>query len=245
MSFFGWLTFKEGLPLWWSHRLNKGEEQKKEEIFESIAKTRVDLLTAWTIDRWVSLDSRAQEIIRYRHQELNDYLAQSKNRSTYFTELFLLDEQSNVFASSYPKHIGASYAQQRIYSKALAQVIQTGQPLLYGPYVDPLTLEIGKRSSKFHDEVTLLFLRPVFNEGKLQYVMAARVPNDVISDLIQREAGHVYPDSGDNYLFMAQANLDSSIAEGTALSRSRFEDETFSLGDNLKAGIPTKKWGTV
>ncbi|MER2106384.1 MAG: methyl-accepting chemotaxis protein [Solibacillus sp.] len=245
MSFFGWLTFKEGLPLWWSHKLNKGSEQKKEEIFESIAKTRVDLLKSWTIDRWVSLDSRAQEVIRYEGKELNDYLIKSKNRSSYFTELFLLDAQGAVLASSYPKHIGTNYAQQSTYMKAVTTAAQTGEPFLYGPYIDSLTLEIGKRSSKFHDEVTLLFLRPVFKQDELQYVMAARIPNDVISDLIQREAGHVYPDSGDNYLFMARANLDASIAEGTALSRSRFEDETFSLGANLKAGIPTKKWGTV
>lgn len=245
MSFFGWLTFKEGLPLWWSYKLNKGSEHKKKEIFESIAKTRVDLLTSWTIDRWVSLDSRAQEVIRYEKQELNAYLEASKNRSSYFTELFLLDEQATVLASSYEKHIGTTYAQQDVYMKAVATVVQTGEPLLYGPYVDELTMEIGGRSSKFHDEVTLLFLRPVFQHNQLQYVMAARIPNDVLSDLIQREAGHVYPDSGDNYIFMAQANLDQSIAKGTALSRSRFEDETFSLGANLKAGVPTDKWGTV
>lgn len=244
MSFFGWLTLKEGLPLWWSYKLNKNSKQKKEEIFESIAKTRVDLLKSWTVDRWVSLDSRAQEVIRYEKNELNAYLTQSKNRSSYFTELFLVDEQANVLASSYEKHIGTSYRQHKTYYKAVTTAASTGQPLLYGPFLDPLTLEIGKRSSKFHDEVTLLFLRPVFKNEELQYIMIARIPNDVISDLIQREAGHVYPDSGDNYLFMAKANLDPSISEGTALSRSRFEDETFSLGDNLKAGIPTG-WGTV
>ena len=32
---------------------------------------------------------------------------------------------------------------------------------------------------------------------------------------------------------------------GTAISRSRFEDKTFTGGDNLKDGIKTKKWGTV
>ena len=57
--------------------------------------------------------------------------------------------------------------------------------------------------------------------------ICGRVPNDVLGDLIQRESGHVYPDSGDNYLFMAKPVLNKQIAPGTALSRSRFEDLDF------------------
>ncbi|HCG40631.1 MAG TPA: methyl-accepting chemotaxis protein, partial [Pseudomonas sp.] len=37
---------------------------------------------------------------------------------------------------------------------------------------------------------------------------------------------------------------DSSVQTGTALSRSRFEDATFSHGENLKSGVHTR-WGTV
>ena len=44
---------------------------------------------------------------------------------------------------------------------------------------------------------------------------------------------------------MTKSNLDPSIQQGIALSRSRFEDQTFSLGENLKEGVPTKNWGTV
>ncbi|MNE04321.1 Methyl-accepting chemotaxis protein PctC [compost metagenome] len=66
----------------------------------------------------------------------------------------------------------------------------------------------------------------------------------MLGDLIQREAGHVYAESGDNYLFMVESRFDSRIQPGTALSRSRFEDNTFSLGDNLKSGVRTR-WGTV
>ena len=62
--------------------------------------------------------------------------------------------------------------------------------------------------------------------------------------MIQREAGHVYPESGDNYLFMVDSRFDSRIQPGTALSRSRFEDATFSHGENLKSGVHTR-WGTV
>jgi methyl-accepting chemotaxis protein len=69
--------------------------------------------------------------------------------------------------------------------------------------------------------------------------LCARIPNDVLGDIIQREAGHVYRDSGDNYLFMVESHFDPSIKPGTALSRSRFEDNSFTLGDNLKQGVRT------
>lgn len=247
MGFFGWLDFKEGLPLWWSYTLNKKTKAMKEEVFESIAKTRVNLLHSWTMDRWLSLDSRAEEVIRYDLATIHSFLESSKNRSSYFTELFLLNEQAQVIASSYSKHVGKSYSSgdTPIYAKAVQTVWKTGKPLLYGPFIDPLTLELGASSSQFHDEITLLFLKPVFKDGELLYIMAARIPNDVISDLIQREAGHIYQDTGDNYIFMSKSNLDPSIEQGIALSRSRFEDETFSFGENLKAGVYTKNWGVV
>lgn len=246
MGFFGWLNFKEGFPLWWSYKINKSTKRQKEEVFKSIAKTRVNLLQDWAKDRWVSLDSRAEEILHVKPELINTYLEESKNKSTYFTELFIFNQKIEVLASSFKQHIGSSYAGKApIYEKAVTTVWQTGKPLLYGPFIDPLTLTLGPRTSKFHDEVTLLFLQPVFNNGELQFVLAARVPNDAISDLIQREAGHIYEDSGDNYLFMTKSNLDSSIQPGTALSRSRFEDEAFTLGENLKSGVDTKHWGVV
>ena len=53
-----------------------------------------------------------------------------------------------------------------------------------------------------------------------------------MSNVIQDEDSHIYEDSGDNYLFMIKSNR--GIKPGTAISRSRFEDNTFTLGDNLK-----------
>lgn len=246
MGYFGWLDFKEGLPLWWSYRRNRKTKESKEEIFESIAKTRVNLLKDWANDRWVSLESRAEEVIQVNEEDINNFLHNSKNKSTYFTELFLLDKEVKVIASSYANHIGKTYDANvtPVYCKAVESVWKIGKPLLYGPYIDNVTLEIGKRTSEFHDEVTLLFLQPVFDNGEFKYILVARVPNDVIGDLIQREAGHIYQDSGDNYLFMAKSNLDHSIEKGVALSRSRFEDQTFSLGENLKSGVHTN-WGEV
>ncbi|GER66542.1 hypothetical protein [Weizmannia acidilactici] len=105
-------------------------------------------------------------------------------------------------------------------------------------------MKIGPSTSKFHDEITLLFILPLMENGKWKGALCGRVPNDVLGDLIQRESGHVYPDSGDNYIFMAKSNLNPDIVPGTALSSSRFEDLTFTHGDNLKDGVRTP-YGTV
>lgn len=247
MAFFDWLDFREGLPLWWSYTLNKGTKKSVADIFKRIAQTRIALLTEWAHGQWTFLENSATEINRYAKQDLNLFLENKQTKGTYFTELFLLNSQSKIVFSSFEKHIGQTYSttQTPIYNKAINQVIQTGKPLLYGPFKDSRTIELGPRTSNFHDEVTLLFLQPVVNDGKILFILAGRVPNDVLGDLIQREAGHIYPDSGDNYLFMTDSNLDPSIQQGTALSRSRFEDQTFSLGENLKEGVRTKNWGTV
>jgi hypothetical protein len=113
------------------------------------------------------------------------------------------------------------------------------QRFLLGPYRDTRTLQLGARSSAFHDAVTLLFMLPLRLHDQPDACLCARLPNDVVGDLIQREAGHIFHESGDNYLFMVQSRFDPAIAPGTALSRSRFEDRTFSGGDNLKDGVKT------
>ncbi|MBE6183377.1 methyl-accepting chemotaxis protein [Bacillus ginsengihumi] len=247
MGFFDWLDFREGLPLWWSYKLNQQEKITIEEIFEGIAKTRVVLLTDWANEQWDFMKYTATEIERASANQLNKYLELRLSQSTYFTELFLIDLEANVTSSTYKQHIDTSYDKKHfpVYHQAITHVIRTKKHLLYGPFIDPITLAIGPRTSHFHDEVTLLFLQPVFHNGQVHTILAGRIPNDVLGDLIQREAGHVYRDSGDNYLFMVRSFLDETIPQGIALSRSRFEDRTFTLGDNLKDGIHTKHWGIV
>ena len=102
---------------------------------------------------------------------------------------------------------------------------------MYGPYIDKDTLIINKCNSKFFDAVTLMFIEPLVMNNNILY-LCGRVPNDVMSDVLQDEDSHVYKESGDNYLFMVKTKRD--IPVGTAISRSRFEDNTFTLGDNLK-----------
>jgi len=242
---FDWLGFKTGLPLWWSYRLNRHLKRDVEEIFEGIAQTRMELLQTWVEEYWSHLD-KLQDALRQgggsiAHaggEEAERAFAAARRRAPDFSELFLLDAQGAVKASTYAAHVGAVYSDASPIGLGLGQA-KAGRKCLFGPYTDPLTLQIGPSTSSFHDEVTLLYIAPFLENGVYAGALCGRVPNDVLGDLIQRESGHVYPDSGDNYIFMAKPVLNATIAPGTALSRSRFEDLTFTHGDNLKDGVRT------
>ncbi len=236
----GWLNWsgKTGkLAMGWACWLNRNRYPVMEQTFESIANTRIKLLQQWVKRQWTQLEScrsqlqmlddSAENILRKTWQAMGDC-----------TELFLVDEQGVVISSTCSQHIGKQDLNPRAVTAGLAA------PFLHGPYKDPQTLSIGKRSSAFHDQVTLMFYLPIeLNPGN-KGCLCARIPNDVLGDLIQREAGHIFAESGDNYLFMVKSVFDNSIKSGTALSRSRFEDDTFTHGENLKSGVHTD-WGTV
>ena len=246
---FGWLGLKKGLPLWWSYRLNRGMKADVEDIFEGIAQTRVQLLKRWVEEYWSHL-SRLKEQFEWvglkidpADPSLERLFGGSIQRGADFSEIFLLDGQAAVVYSTYSKHIGNTYSNSSVLSLGL-QATNEGNPCLFGPYSDPMTLQVGPSSSPFHDQMTLLYMFPIMDKGVRIGTLCGRVPNDVLGDLIQRESGHVYPDSGDNYIFMAKPGLNQQILPGTALSRSRFEDLTFTHGENLKDGVKTE-WGVV
>ncbi len=252
---FGWIGLKMGLPLWWSYRLNTRLKADVEHIFEGIAQTRVDTLIEWTTEYWGHLDrllghlqslqttaSLSDGVDAVRWERL---FSATHARASSFSEIFMLDKEGTVKYSTYPAHLGTTYNQGSIISAGLLYSREgQGSKCLFGPYGDPLTLSIGPSTSSFHDKMTLLFIVPIMENGQYRGALCGRVPNDVIGDLIQRESGHVYPDSGDNYIFMAQPKLNNHIEPGVALSRSRFEDRTFTHGENLKDGVRTD-WGTV
>ncbi len=220
------------LAMRWATRLNRRRYPGLEMAFEGIAQTRMRILTDWANQQWDHLEGFSRSLPA-REALKNDWLCARLRICRDASELFVLDPQGKVIASSHAAHVGQS--------DLPARAVETARKarLLHGPYLDPLTLTIGPSTSNFHDEVTLLFLQPVIRNGQLQAILGARVPNDVVGDLIQREGGHVYHESGDNYLFMAKSVFDSTIQPGVALSRSRFEDRSFSLGDNLKDGVHT------
>ena len=237
---------KHWLPWWgttgklsmrWATWLNRRRYQPLEVAFEGIAQTRVKILQDWAHQQWAHLEGFAQSL-GDPHLITPGWLAARQKICHDASELFLLTPDGRVLASTHPRHTG----QSTINPRAIAQA--RSARLLHGPCIDPLTQAIGPSSSAFHDAVTLFFLLPVIRAGQTVALLGARIPNDVIGDLIQREGGHIFHESGDNYLFMAKAVFDPGIKPGVALSRSRFEDRSFSLGDNLKDGVATA-FGTV
>ncbi|MBC3482722.1 methyl-accepting chemotaxis protein [Pseudomonas sp. SWRI77] len=237
----GWLPWfgKAGkFSMRWACRLNRSNYVEIEQTFEAIAQTRVQLLHNWAREQWDHLAELAEclaaDFAHIQPSALLDKLAQAED----FSELSVIDCTGNVRVSTWPKR-GSTQCEQLA---ALAQGLKA--PFLHGPYSDPMTLQIGPSSSRFHDEVTLMFYQPIRHAGNVLGCLCGRVPNDVLGDLIQREAGHIYAESGDNYLFMVQSRFDPTVQPGTALSRSRFEDGTFTHGENLKSGVRTP-WSTV
>tara|TARA_R110001583_G_scaffold69129_7_gene196229 strand:+ start:9817 stop:11931 length:2115 start_codon:yes stop_codon:yes gene_type:complete len=217
--------------------LNRGRKEILARTFTNIANTRVRILESWVNTQWNFLSDAAIYIASKNEDEWQDALGSLLKRNNDFSELFILHSNGKLSCSS-----SNSYTKRNIDLAILEKGLQV--PFLHGPYIDHQTESIGPSSSAFHDAVTLMYYQPLIVNGKTIGCLCGRVPNDVMGDLIQREAGHVYSESGDNYIFMVESKLDPSIEPGIALSRSRFEDNTFSHGENLKTGVSTQ-WGTV
>lgn len=217
----------------WSCSFNRKSQANIESTFDGVAATRVRILTTWANTVWSRMNQVVQQKQNNIH-ELVSLLPLLKKGVADASEVFLCDAEGQIISSTQSDRNGLKHSQ----SKALARC-QSGR-FLHGPYVDELTLKFGSTTSSFHDAVTLMFYQPVYSEtNEFEGCLCVRVPNDVIGDLIQREAGHIYHESGDNYLFMVSSKFDPSLQQGVALSRSRFEDDTFFLGENLKQGVTT------
>ncbi|MHC1682363.1 MAG: methyl-accepting chemotaxis protein [Clostridiaceae bacterium] len=224
---------------------NRNLKAHSEKVFEGIAGGRKKALENWFNDIWVALELTRDSIVTYLdsaevdHDEIINMLKEKRNQFKDFSELFIINQEGIVNISTYEGHIKKDLSFLPNYNAGL-----NNKHLMYGPYVDNATLQIGNFNSKFKDEVTLMFSLPLdYKAAGRKAILCGRVPNDVMSDIIQDEDTHIYKESGDNYLFMVKSNR--GIAPGTAISRSRFEDDTFTLGDNLKQGVKTKKYGTI
>lgn len=229
-----WFGKTGKLAMRWACHWSQDRLSAIESTFEGFAATRRQILQDWTHQQWAHLAEFA-EALAPQLATLSSAQLQEK-RSTFLdaSELCFVNLQGKVVFSSAPERNGKT----DLNAQAVAQGLQA--PFLHGPYLDRETLRLGATTSRFHDRVTLMFYQPVVTrQGETLGCLALRVPNDVLGDLIQREAGHIFHESGDNYLFMVESRFDPKIAVGTALSRSRFEDKTFSHGDNLKEGIRT------
>lgn len=228
-----WGGTNGALRLGWACLLNKGMYPTIASTFEGIASTRLRILNSWASALWGEL-SGLSAMLTSGFPDIDVKVLRERQRTLrYFSEIFVIDCQGKVIASTHT----ASVNHHPLPPQAVAEGLK--KPFLHGPYKDSLTGKLGPTTSRFHDDVTLMFYQPIQNGRQVLGCVCGRLPNDVMGDLIQREAGHVYPDSGDNYIFMVESRFDSSIAPGTALSRSRFEDTAFTLGDNLKQGVNT------
>lgn len=233
-----WFGATGKLAMSWSCFLNRSQYDTVEKTFEGIAATRVNLLHQWVNSQWDQMSLLATQLTESHPTVDTQILLDRIISAPDFSEIFVVNLDGKVTQSTYPAHQLQTLSHQAAFEKGLKA------PFLHGPYIDALTGQIGPSTSRFHDEVTLMFYQPVIINGKTVAIVCGRVPNDVMSDLIQREAGHIYPESGDNYIFMVDSKFDRSIKQGIALSRSRFEDNAFSHGENLKSGVNTN-WGTV
>jgi methyl-accepting chemotaxis protein len=233
-----WFGLNGKLALGWSCLVNRQRYAVVERTFEGIAQSRKRSLMQWANNHWDFLAALAGELGADPDRMTPAALAAKKHLAPDLTELFFLDRNNKVTCSSSEARIGTA----DLPAKALQEGLKA--PFLLGPYVDQVTGELGPSVSKFHDDVTLMFYQPVRRGDAVIGCICARIPNDVMSDVIQREAGHVFHDSGDNYVFMVESRFNPNIKPGTALSRSRFEDNVFTLGDNLRDGVRTA-FGTV
>lgn len=220
--------------------MNKNLKSQSEMVFDSISSKIKIALDNWFQDKWSQIDTIAKHLgsMDETPESVNEILTDAYKRYRELFELFILDEKGIVIASSYKGHIGNDLSSFRNFKEGI-----NGNKYMYGPYCDKATLDINVSNRLFSDEVTLLFSEPYTNNNNTLRILCVRVLNDDMSNVIQDEDIHVYKESGDNYLFMIKNSR--GILPGTAISRSRFEDKTFSLGDNLKDGVKTKNWGEV
>lgn len=230
------------LQLKLAYLMNRGLKEKTEKVFEGIEKGRTKALYNWFDDNWTSLELLKGKLLLCLQEEgssiedISSVLIAHKRLFPDFSELFICTKEAKVMASSYVK-----FNHRELHGEYIKE-FSKNEKVMYGPYIDEDTLEIGECQSDFFDEVTLMFIEPLHINSE-QYYICGRIPNDVMSDILQDEDSHIYKESGDNYLFMVKSNRE--VEPGVAISRSRFEDNVFTLGDNLKEGIKTNGFGEV
>jgi methyl-accepting chemotaxis protein len=228
------------MNLKFKYLLNRNLREHSEKVFEGISNGRKKALDNWFNDKWAQLENIKNSLVTLEDNNyiVNNYLVENVKKYEDFCEIFVLDENGIVSVSSCKEHVGLNMSDLPNFAAGLED-----KPLMYGPYIDKRSLDTDIKNKKFADDVTLMFSSRCKNHDGQIRILCCRTLNDDMSNVIQDEDTHIYKDSGDNYLFMVKSNR--GIKTGTAISRSRFEDNTFTLGDNLKEGVKTKRWGKV
>ncbi|MCH8506329.1 MAG: methyl-accepting chemotaxis protein [Ectothiorhodospiraceae bacterium] len=221
-----------------AYLLNRRLVRGAELIFPGMAQTRAAQIQSWVDGNWSMLAAVAEAVGDLVEPPPDRALSELAALMPEYAELALCTPEGGILASS------AKGRRGKLWEQAVSLERGLKAPFLHGPYVDPVTEALGRTTSAHHDAVTLMFYQPVERGGETVACVCGRIPNDVLGDLIQREEGHVYPGSGDNYLFLVKAGFDTERRVGCALSRSRFEDDRLTPGVSLLKGTPTR-YGTV
>lgn len=146
-----WFGKTGKLAMGWACYVNRRRYPVLEQTFEGIAATRVKILTVWAEQQWAFLEGLAEEVVR-DFPRIDAAALQSKRAlAKDFSELFVVAADGRVIVSTHAQRNGVADLPPR----ALAMGLK--QRFLHGPYTDPATLLIGPSSSRFHDQVTLMF----------------------------------------------------------------------------------------
>lgn len=233
------LSFKDTwmiLPKWFRNKKMLGAV---ETAFDGIAQTRKRIMITWANEIWREVENSAI-LLEQEEGDVISILQEQEKLSEAILEYYVLDSTKKMIFSSANRPLKEYRYDESTFAEAIDYTLLGATQLLFGPYLDNDTLLFKPKASSFHDRVTLAFMKQ-FTCKNESYVLVTRISNDTLSDLIQREAGHIFKESGDNYLFMIEPYFNKNIKSGTALSRSRFEDNTFSFGENLKEGVHTEQ----
>jgi len=224
------------LPKWLRNKAMLGAV---ETAFDGIAQTRKRIMIEWANEIWREVENSAI-LLEQEEGDVVSILKEQEKLSEAILEYYILNSAKKMLFTSTKRPLKEYRYDESSFCEAIDYALLGSTQLLFGPYLDDDTLFFKPKASTFHDRVTLSFMKS-FKLGDENCVLIARVSNDTLSDLIQREAGHIFKESGDNYLFMIDPYFNKNIKTGTALSRSRFEDNTFSFGENLKEGVHTEQ----
>jgi len=224
------------LPKWLRNKTMVGAV---ETAFDGIAQTRKRIMIEWANEIWREVENTAV-LLDQEESDVLSILKEQEQLSEAILEYYVLNSAKKMLFTSNKRPLKEYRYDESSFCEAIDYVLLGSTQLLFGPYIDDDTLNFKPKTSTFHDRVTLGFMKSL-KIGDESCVLIARVSNDTLSDLIQREAGHIFKESGDNYLFMIEPYFNKNIKTGTALSRSRFEDNTFSFGENLKEGVHTEQ----
>ena len=232
-------SFKDKCTIFPKWFRNKAMLGAVETAFEGIAQTRKRIMIEWANEVWREVENCAI-LLEQEEGDVVSILKEQSNLSESILEYYILNSAKKMLFTSDKRPLKEYRYDESSFCEAIDYTLLGSNQLLFGPHIDDDTLFFKAKVSTFHDRVTLSFMKS-FKMGDERCVLVARVSNDTLSDLIQREAGHIFKESGDNYLFMIEPYFNKNIKTGTALSRSRFEDNTFSFGENLKEGVHTEQ----